>query len=334
MEFWTSFGGQMILRGAAASVPDSYDALVQSAVNAERLGFDGIVASEHHFEYNKFLPSPLQSLAAAASATSKIRLLTGAMLLPLYDPIRATEMACTIDVLSNGRLTLGLGMGYRPMEFDGMALAKSTRGARLTEAMEIIRAATSAETFSYAGKHYQYKDLRVTPRPVQKPIDMWFCGGTSSVAAQRAGRSGFGYWLANSPIEVIKHIMGVYHDAGAKAGYGQDQLKVAVFRDFFVGDTVQEAKDARQWYLDCYYNEHIRCYGYLADDEGNPLYNPPFDHPAYLKFVDSLFVGTYDMAIEELKRIEKLGARSVTVPPIQLDAFSKHIIPEFRKTSA
>jgi len=331
MEFWTSFAGQFVLRGFALSVPASYDQLVATAVDAERLGFHGVVASEHHFEYNRFLPYPLQALAAAAAATSKIRLITGAMLLPLYDPMRAAEAAATVDILSGGRVTLGLGMGYRPMEFDGLGTAKSTRGARLSEAMEVIRLASSQERFSYQGKHYQYTDEQLIPMPIQRPIDMWFCGGTTRIGAQRAVSGGFDYWTANSGYDRAKEIIDLYRDLGKAAGYGPDDLRIAVFRDVFVGDSLAEARDARDWFLECYYNEHIRCYGYLLDDKGEPLFNPPFDHPAYLAFVDSLLCGTYDMVVTELKRFEKLGVHSITVPPTQLEALSKHVLPEFRR---
>lgn len=327
MEFWTSFAGQFVLRGAPAAVPQNYDALVATAVEAERLGFHGVVASEHHFEYNRFLPFPLQALAAAASATSKIRLITGAMLLPLYDPIRAAEAAATVDILSDGRVTLGLGMGYRPMEFDGIGTAKTTRGARLSEQMEIIRLATSQERFSFQGKHYQYEDAQLSPRSLQRPIDMWFCGGTSRIGAQRAASGGFDYWLANSDYDRSKEIIDLYCRLGRERGAGAGRY--AVFRDVFVGDTLAEARDARDWFLEVYYNEHIRCYGYLMDDKGEPLFNPPLDHPAYLEFVDSLLCGTPDMVVTELKRFEKLGVHSITVPAVQLEMLSKHVLPAF-----
>jgi len=331
MEFWTSFAGQMVLRGAATSVTENYDRFVNSAVNAERLGFDGVVASEHHFEYNRFLPSPLQALAAAAAATSRIRLITGAMLLPLYDPIRAAEMACAVDVLSGGRLVLGLGQGYRPVEFDGLGVAKKTRGARHSEAMDILRLATTHGRVSYSGQHYRFDNVEVNPASLQHPIELWFCGGNSVVGARRAARAGIDYWAANLPLEPARTLIARYKEFAREAGHRPEQLRVAIFRDVFIGETVEEARAARQQYLDLYYDEHIRSYGYLLDADGQPLFEPPFDHPAYLQFVDSLYCGSYQMVIEELTHYESLGVHSITVPPIQIDAFSKHILPAFRR---
>ena len=123
MEFWTG-GGMSKNRLLPNALADTYDAYVRGAQEAERLGFDGYSASEHHFMYDAFQPFPLQALAAAAAVTSKIRLVTGVMLLTLYDPLEAAEYVASVDVLSGGRLTLGMGMGYRPMEFDGLSLQK------------------------------------------------------------------------------------------------------------------------------------------------------------------------------------------------------------------
>jgi alkanesulfonate monooxygenase SsuD/methylene tetrahydromethanopterin reductase-like flavin-dependent oxidoreductase (luciferase family) len=239
------------------------------------------------------------------------------------------ESAATADILSGGRISLGLGMGYRPNEFDGMGFAKNTRGARLTEAMEVMRLGTGNDSFTYQGKHHQYENQQVFPRPLQKPIDMWLCGGTMPITAQRAGRSGFNYWIANSPYEACVDIVKTYKEEGRKAGYRDDQLRLAAFRDVFIGDSVKEAEEMRDYYLHAYYDEHIRAYGYLIDDDGQPLFWPDYDHPVYQRFVASLYCGTVEMVIEEIQRYRDLGIEALTVPPGQMEIFAKHIIPAF-----
>jgi alkanesulfonate monooxygenase SsuD/methylene tetrahydromethanopterin reductase-like flavin-dependent oxidoreductase (luciferase family) len=317
------------LRMLPRALADCYDSFLADAEDVERLGFDGYGAPEHHFMYDGFMPFPLQALAAVAAQTTKIRLLTGAMLLPLYDPLEAAEHAATLDVLSNGRVTLGLGMGYRPMEFDGLGTAKRTRGARLVEGMEALRLATSQERFSYHGKHYRYDDVELHPRPVQRPIEMWFCGGTSLQGARRAGEAGLGYWLANSPFGHTEAIVKEYRRVGREAGWPEEQLRVASFKDVCIGDTVADAEELRQALIAGFYEEHILGYGYLVDDRGEHVYNPPRDHPIYQRFVDSLFCGTLEMVIEELKRYEKLGVEAVFVPSMQRELIASEIIPEF-----
>ena len=330
MQFWVAAPGMTVHRGGAASLATQYEDWVQGAVYAEQCGFHGYTAPEHHFEYNDWMPFPLQALSAAAAVTSKIRLITGAMLYTLYDPVVAMEAAATADVVSGGRISLGLGMGYRPLEFDGMGFSKKTRGARLSEGMEIMRLGTAGSSFSYEGKHYKYSDQSISPRPLQQPIDMWLCGGTTPVTARRAGQSGFNYWIANSPYDSCVEISRVYREEGRKAGFNDADLRLAAFRDIFIGDTVKEAEEMRDYYLHEFYDEHVRAYGYLIDDDGQPLFWPEHDHPVYQRFVDSLYCGTIEMTIEEIYRYKALGIEALTVPPGQMEIFSKHIIPEFQ----
>jgi alkanesulfonate monooxygenase SsuD/methylene tetrahydromethanopterin reductase-like flavin-dependent oxidoreductase (luciferase family) len=330
MEFWTTSIGLSKMRPMPNALADGYANYVNDAVEAERLGFDGYGSGEHHFMYDEFIPLPVQALAAAAAVTSRVRLSTNAMLLPLYDPMEAAEIAATLDVLSNGRVSLGLGMGYRPYEFDGFGTSKRTRGARLREAMEVIRLATSQESFSYAGKHYRYENESLLPRPVQQPIDMWFCGGTSLQGARRAGNAGLGYWLANSPFDHTEDIVAEYRRAGKEAGFSESQLRVASFKDVCIGSTMEEAEGLRKMLIDSFYDEHILGYGYLVDENGKNLYNPPKDHPLYQRFISSLYCGTIEMIVEELKRYEALGLVMLVLPSQQRELIAKEILPEFK----
>lgn len=330
MEFWTGAMGITKMRTMPSSLADGYDVFVADAATAESLGFDAYGAPEHHFTYDGFLPFPLEALAAAAAVTSKIRLVTGAMLQTLYDPIDAAEHAATLDVLSGGRVVLGLGMGYRPIEFDGIGTAKATRGARLREAMEVLGSATAGEAFSHSGGHYRYYGEQLRPAPVQRPIPTWYCGGTTEAAARRAGAAGLPYWLANSPYERTRAIVEEYRQAGREAGHPEERLRVAAFKDVFIGDSLAQAEGLRNIMIDAFYAEHILGYGYLVDDDGKQVYNPSEEHPMYRRFVDSLFCGTLDDVMAELRRYEDLGIEAVFLPSIQRELIAAHVIPEFR----
>ena len=329
MEFWTSGTGVTRVRAFPSSLANGYDEYVRAAQEAETLGYDAYGASEHHFMYDGFMPVPLQALAAAAAVTTKIKLITGAMLLPLYDPMQAAEQAAALDVLSNGRVILGLGMGYRPLEFDGLGSPKRTRGVRLVEGMQVLDLATRGEPFSYEGRHYSYSDAVLCPRPVQRPIPMWFCGGTSVKAAQRAGEAGLPYWLANAPWERVSEIVSEYRRVGRAAGRPEDQLRIAAFKDVCIGDNMAEAEALRQMFIDTFYEEHILGYGYLVDDDGNHVYNPPHEHPLYRRFVDSIYCGTVEMVVEELKRYETAGIGALFLASPQWAIISGKIMPEF-----
>lgn len=330
MQFWTTSIGTAKMRPMPSALGDGYEKYVNDAIEAERLGFDGYGSGEHHFMYDEFMPIPLQAVASIAAVTTKLRLSTSAMLLPLYDPMEAAEIASTLDVISNGRVSLGLGMGYRPYEFDGFGTKKTTRGARLREAMEVLRLATSRDTFSYEGKHYQYENEQLLPRPVQQPLDLWFCGGTSLQGARRAGKAGLGYWLANCPYDHSEAIVKEYKQAGKEAGFDESQLRVAAFKDVCIGETMEDAEGLRNMLVNSFYDEHILGYGYLVDENGKNLYNPPKDHPLYERFIRSLFCGTVEMVIEEIKRYEALGCEMIFLPSQQREQISQEILPEFR----
>lgn len=330
MEFWTGSIGLSKVRAMPRSLADSYDEYVEGARLAEELGFDGYGAPEHHFMYDSFMPAPLHALAAAAASTRNIKLVTGAMLLPLYDPIDAACQAATLDVVSSGRVVLGLGMGYRPMEFAGMGVEKRTRGERLVEAMEIIELGTSQERFTFRGKHYHYDAISISPRSIQRPIPLWFCGGTSVKAARRAGAAGLSYWLANLPIQQVKTIVEEYLKAGEEAGHPRSELHVAAFKDVCIGSTTEEAQRLRQGLIETFYEEHILGYGYLVDDDGKHVYNPPRDHPIYKRFVDGIFCGTADQVVDELKAYEDAGVEVIFLASLQRELIAEKIIPAFR----
>jgi len=332
MEFWSGTGGLSKNRVMPRSLAFDYSELVDNACMLEEMGFDAFSASEHHFTYDGFCPAPLVALAALALTTKRIKLVTGALLLPLHDPVRIAEDAATLDRLSGGRLILGLGMGYRPLEFDGLNSEKRTRGARLVEMIQFLQQALGQERFSFAGKHYKYDDVSVQPRPVQQPTPpLWLCGGTTVKAARRAGRAGLPYWLANSTFEHAEECVRAYHEAGREAGFPPQVLRVAVFKDLCLAASREQALALRDVVLHAFYDEHILGFGYLVGEDGEHLYNPPRSHPLYKRFVDSIFAGTPETAITEIQRYEMLGIEAMYVATGQKDLFVREVMPAFRK---
>ena len=110
------------------------------AVAAETLGYDHVWLSEHHFVEDGYSPSVLPIAAAIAARTERVRIGTYVLLLPLHNPVRVAEDAATVDVISNGRFDLGMGLGYRPGEFTGMGISSKERGARLAEGLPLVHA--------------------------------------------------------------------------------------------------------------------------------------------------------------------------------------------------
>jgi alkanesulfonate monooxygenase SsuD/methylene tetrahydromethanopterin reductase-like flavin-dependent oxidoreductase (luciferase family) len=167
-------------RGSAALYADT----VQHLVHAEQLGFGHALIGEHHFTDDQFVPSPLVAATAIAARTTTMRVATNVALLPLYHPVRLAEDVAVLDVLSNGRVDLGVGVGYNAAEFAGYGVAREDIGKKANENLDIVRRLLTGENVDGA---------RITPPPVQRPHPPIWVGGTSRAAVRRAATYGDAY---------------------------------------------------------------------------------------------------------------------------------------------
>ncbi|MEM7467244.1 MAG: LLM class flavin-dependent oxidoreductase, partial [Pseudomonadota bacterium] len=169
--------------------PEFYESQIRHAEIAEDLGYDEIWLSEHHFVEDGWSPSLFPIAAAMAQRTTRIRIGTFVMLLPLgKHPVQVAEDATTLDIISNGRFDLGMGLGYRVPEYKGFGIDRGDRAERMDEALEIIHSCMTKERFSFSGKHWQLEDVEMMPRPVQEPHPPFWTAAMSKVAAARAAR--------------------------------------------------------------------------------------------------------------------------------------------------
>jgi alkanesulfonate monooxygenase SsuD/methylene tetrahydromethanopterin reductase-like flavin-dependent oxidoreductase (luciferase family) len=203
------------------SSAEVYADIIDHMVWAESLGFDEAHFLEHHFTDDGYIPSPLIAATAVAARTKKMRVGTNIAILPLYDPVGIAEDGAVLDVISNGRLDLGVGLGYRPEEYAGYGIDIKTKGARADEALQIIRRLWQGETVTFHGKHFNIEGARVTPRPVQEPNPPIWVGGFNRFAIRRAARYGDGY---TGP--VTKEVLNTYREE-LKA-LGKDPAKARV----------------------------------------------------------------------------------------------------------
>src|SRR5439155_9482178 len=136
---------------------------------SEELGFDTVWLREHHFTDYGFLANTMVMAAHIAATTSRVRLGTAVVTLPLHHPIRAAEDAALVDVLSNGRLVYGIGRGYQAIEFRALGVPLDEARERTDEAIEIIRKLWTQPQVTHQGRFFQFEDVRLQPKPVQKP---------------------------------------------------------------------------------------------------------------------------------------------------------------------
>ena len=133
-------------------------------------------------------------LAYAAAITSKIKLATGIVILPQRHPLYLAKQLASLDVLSQGRVILGIGSGWMKEEFDAVDVDFNTRGARTDESIQAMRALWSDTPASFHGKYYHFHDVKSLPKPVNSGGVPIHVGGHSAAAARRAGRYGDGFF--------------------------------------------------------------------------------------------------------------------------------------------
>jgi probable F420-dependent oxidoreductase len=168
---------------------------------AEAAGFDGVYSTEHPFPDDDWLASgghqaldPFVGLSFAAAATTRLRVLTNLCVLPYRNPFLAARAAASLDVLSGGRLDLGVGAGYLEGEFRALGVDFDNRNDHFDEAIAAITAAWSGESVRFAGDGFEARGNTMRPAPVQRPRPPIWVGGNSLRALQRAARFGDG-WL-------------------------------------------------------------------------------------------------------------------------------------------
>jgi alkanesulfonate monooxygenase SsuD/methylene tetrahydromethanopterin reductase-like flavin-dependent oxidoreductase (luciferase family) len=170
--------------------PDFYRAQFEQMQAVEQLGYDVVWVTEHHFIEDGYLPSLLPVAAVIGDRTKRVQIGTYVLLLPLHHPLRVAEDAAVVDVISNGRLILGLGQGYRLEEFEGFNINPDHRPRMTEEGIEVIQGAWTQDNFSYAGEHYQVKNITLTPKPVQKPHPPLGIGARGLKPTRRAAKYG------------------------------------------------------------------------------------------------------------------------------------------------
>jgi alkanesulfonate monooxygenase SsuD/methylene tetrahydromethanopterin reductase-like flavin-dependent oxidoreductase (luciferase family) len=172
------------------SFADVYAREVEIIEYLERAGFDGVWIAEHHFRDYGTCPNPLSMLAYLAGRTEKLLLGTAIVVLPLHDPKRVVEETALVDLVSSGRVRLGVGRGYQAAEFDAFGLQLSEARERFDECLDIIERAWSGDSAAYQGNFYEVADVHITPEPVQSPHPPIWVAAVSPETVERYAARG------------------------------------------------------------------------------------------------------------------------------------------------
>ena len=329
--------------------PNQFVANITSeALYADELGMHSAWIGEHHFNSLGVLSCPDLVLAYIAARTQRIRLAPAVTVLPLHHPIRVAEQWATLDLLSNGRVDFAAGRGYDKREYLPFGVSFDNNQSIFEEGLELVHRLWEAEDrISFQGKHYSFEDVRITPKPVQRPIPT-YVASFSQLSIELAAR--LGCHLVVAPFAAamsfggLKQVIDLYNATCAKYGRKPGRVMCSYFMHFADDAEQEQAQRIRQVR---YYKECV-----IPAFPSDPKTAPP----SYRYFIDmvdrlqkvrpedltenSVLVGSPQRVIDTLKKVEAAGISEVILyfnvglkPHAQvkeeMDRFMREVAPAF-----
>ena len=196
-----------------------FDEAVEQVKLSDEAGLEIAWFAEHHFSNYCVCPSPLMMVARCAAETTRIKLGTAVVVIPLYHPVRLLEEIGMADSMCRGRLVLGIGSGYQPYEFERFGADLANSKAQLEEFMDLLELAFTRETFSFEGEHYHLQETHISSRPMNGVPEVWIAGDNPvihEIAARRGYIPTFGGRLlgADYLVEMRETVARSYRAAG------------------------------------------------------------------------------------------------------------------------
>ncbi len=211
---------------------------------ADDLGFDSVWIAEHHFSNYGYCPNPLMLAVKAAQVTRRVRIGTAVIVLPFWHPLRLAEDIALADVLTEGRLDVGVARGYQPYEFQRLGLDISQSRALSDDTLDVLLKALSTVGFTHEGPYYALAETTTYPRPAQQPHPPIWLAATSKESVESAVRRGMNLFTTTStrPISALEETAAVLESARAQHGASPHATEFAVQQHVHVAPTDAEAK--------------------------------------------------------------------------------------------
>jgi alkanesulfonate monooxygenase SsuD/methylene tetrahydromethanopterin reductase-like flavin-dependent oxidoreductase (luciferase family) len=285
--------------GDARSFEEIYAEALELASLSEELGFDSVWVSEHHFVDDGYLPSLLPMCAAIAARTSRVEIGTGLLLAPLHDPFRLAEDAVVVDLISGGRLILGMGVGWREEEFEALGVPMAERGARMERAIEVLRGAWAGELVGTPGG----ASAAVTPTPGRSGGPPIWIGGFAERPIRRAGRLADGFMATEvTPDELAQQVVWA-RDERERSGRDPADLAISLHTPVFPwnGPDAWERVAPYVRYISWKYDDMEGARGRV----GPPLPAPPPSPEEEAALRDSVLFGPPKEVAERIRGFEQ-----------------------------
>lgn len=253
---------------------------------------------------------PLTVLAAAAGATDKIRLGTSVLLPNLRHPTLLAKTIATLDFISNGRVTLGIGFGSRENDFAAVEVPFDGRGSRAVEAVQLLKRLWTEDNVTHKGRFFDIQHVTIGPRPIQKTVPIW-TGGSAEVALKRAGTWADGFICGSSAMIEFSSVWDKVANYAKAAGRNPDAIEKACLTFIAINDNKAKAVETLAAYV-------TRYYGRLRGDIENTF--PLGSAAACADKINSFFS----------KGLDTLIIGFADPDPKQLDHFAEQVLPHLK----
>lgn len=321
---------------------------------ADQLGFDVYALIEHHgFQTFGISANPLALFSAVAQKTDNIRFRTMCTTLPLHNPVVLAGEIAEADILTGGRLDVGVGRGHAWL-YPALSIPMAESAGRFNDGLNILPKAWTEDRFSYSGEYYQLEDISVVPKPLQKPHPPIFMTGTSGRGFKQAAEKGWNICCGGpAPLEVFTPAIAIYRETCAQVG---TDPYVAYVRGVFLADDEATAhKEAKQAIMN-FYEFNVRPHDSIRDgsrsqemiDAGYGFYAGDLFQEmrkfSYDDLIDQqmVYVGTADqvirqvedlhreIAFDEFNMLSHYGDIDLHQAYRNQDIFAKKVMPAFR----
>ena len=304
-----NFGTFLLMQSPSArSSQEIYSRALDIAQAAEGLGFGNIWLAEHHFSTYGYLARPAQLATYLAAKTTRLRVGTAVIVVPLHHPLVIAEEIATLDLLSGGRADIGLGRGYQHYEFERLGLELDTSRARWEESVDVILKAFEGKPFTYDGKIFQIPETSVFPQPITRPHPPIWVTAQSPESIEATVRRGFNVLTGGFgvPIERMAEFRRLFDRLVAEAKPAHP-LQVGVQRAVYVTDSDADARAAAE---EARWNMRVTLSlrnHYERVEGGRAVPIPAPKEPDVDDLLDRfLVIGTPDTCIRQIKRVQEM----------------------------
>ena len=312
-----------------------YPEALEEVTRAEELGFDSVWMEEHHSVTNHYWPSPLTVLAGFATRTSKVVLGTDILVAAFYHPVRLAEDVALLDVMSGGRVTLGIAIGYKPDEFALYDVPLEKRGARFEEQLAIVKGLWTGEPFSFKGAYYTVQG-RLEPRPVQTPHPPIWIGGWGDLTLKRAATLADN-WIPGPTADLARLLRGKQQFLDNRRAAGKAApTEWPLTRDLIIADTDRRARELAEAHIMVAYRREY------AGGWRHPFIDASIATDLGRLMADRFIIGGPDECVAQIRRfIEQYGTTHLVFRTFfpgmphahimrELDLLAREVMPAFR----